>query len=150
MGTINTLGTERAAVVAVLDPDANGAAAYVSAYVSMSTFAQVVAVVQTGILGTSATVDFKLVQATDSSGTGKKDITGKAITQLVKASNDDDQAVINCRADELDVDGYFDYVAMETTVGTATSDTSAIMLGMTPRYAPASDNDLASVQEIIS
>ena len=150
MGTINTLGSERAAVVAVVDPDNNSAAAYTSAYVSMSDFNQVLAIVQTGTLGSSATVDFKLVQATDSSGTSSKDISGKAITQLVKASNDDDQAVINCRSEELDVANGFDYVAMTMTVGTAASDTSAIMLGMTPRYAPASDNDLASVQEIVS
>tara|TARA_Y100001963_G_scaffold114368_1_gene158587 strand:+ start:61 stop:513 length:453 start_codon:yes stop_codon:yes gene_type:complete len=150
MGTINALGSERAAVAAVIDPDANTAAAYTSAYVSMSTFNQVLAIVQTGTLGSSATVDFKLVQATDSSGTSVKDISGKSVTQLVKASNDDDQAVINCRSEELDVDNGFDYVAMVMTVGTAASDTSAIMLGMTPRYAPASDNDLASVQEIVS
>lgn len=150
MGTINSLGSERAAVVAVVDPDENSAAAYTSAYVSMSTFNQVLAIVQTGVLGSSATVDFKLVQATDSSGTSSKDISDKSITQLVKASNDDDQAVINCRSEELDVDNGFDYVAMVMTVGTAASDTSAIMLGMTPRYAPASDNDLASVQEIVS
>ena len=150
MGTINALGSERAAVAAVIDPDANTAAAYTSAYVSMSTFNQVLAIVQTGTLGSSATVDFKLVQATDSSGTSVKDISGKAITQLVKASNDDDQAVINCRSEELDVANGFDYVAMTLTVGTATSDASAIMLGMSPRYAPASDNDLASVQEIVS
>ena len=150
MGTINALGSERAAVAAVIDPDNNSAAAYTSAYVSMSTFNQVLAIVQTGTLGSSATVDFKLVQATDSSGTSVKDISGKSVTQLVKASNDDDQAVINCRSEELDVDNGFDYVAMVMTVGTAASDTSAIMLGMTPRYAPASDNDLASVQEIVS
>ena len=150
MGTINSLGSERAAGVAVVDPDANTAAAYTSAYVSMSDFNQVLAIVQTGVLGSSATVDFKLVQATDSGGTSSKDISGKAITQLVKASNDDDQAVINCRSEELDVANGFDYVAMVMTVGTATSDTSAIMLGMTARYAPASDNDLASVQEIVS
>ena len=150
MGTINALGSERAAVAAVIDPDNNSAAAYTSAYVSMSTFNQRLAIVQTGTLGSSATVDFKLVQATDSSGTSVKDISGKAITQLVKASNDDDQAVINCRSEELDVANGFDYVAMTLTVGTATSDASAIMLGMSPRYAPASDNDLASVQEIVS
>ena len=150
MTTLNTLASERAAVVAVVDPDANSAAAYTSGYVSMSTFRQVMAVVQTGILGSSATVDFKLVQATDSSGTSSKDITGKAVTQLVRASNDDDQAIINCSSDELDVANGFDYVAMVMTVGTATSDCSAIMLGLQPRYAPANDNDLASVVEIVS
>jgi hypothetical protein len=39
-----------------------------------------------GVLGASATVDAKLQQATDNSGTGVKDVTGKAITQLVKAT----------------------------------------------------------------
>ena len=150
MGTINTLGSERAAIVAVVDPDALGTGAATSAYVSLSDFNQVVAIVQAGALGTSATLDFKLVQATDSSGTSSKDITDKSITQFVKASNDDDQAIINCRSDELDVDNGFDYVAMTITIGTATSYASCIMLGLTPRYAPASDNDLASVQEIIS
>jgi len=150
MGTINTLGSERAAVVAVVDPDALGAGAATSAYASMSDFNQVVAIVQAGALGTSATLDFKLVQATDSSGTSSKDITDKSITQFVKATNDDDQAIINCRSDELDVDNGFDYVAMTITIGTATSYASCIMLGVTPRYGPASDNDLASVQEIVS
>jgi hypothetical protein len=37
-----------------------------------------IAVIKTGVLGASATVDAKLQQATDSSGTGVKDITGKA------------------------------------------------------------------------
>ena len=152
MGTINSLGSERAAIAAVIDPDVTTAGAQTSAYVSMSTFNQVMAIVQTGTLGSAATVDFKLVQATDSSGTSSKDITGKAITQLTQGGTDqsDDQAVINCRSEELDVANGFDYVAMTLTVGTATSDASAIMLGMSPRYAPASDNDLASVQEIVS
>ena len=150
MGTINSLGSERVAVVAVVDPDALGTGAATSAYVSMSDFNQVVAVVQAGALGTSATLDFKLVQATDSSGTSSKDITDKSITQFVKATNDDDQAIVNCRSDELDIANGFDYVAMTITIGTATSYASCIMLGVTPRYAPASDNDLASVQEIVS
>jgi hypothetical protein len=45
-----------------------------------------------GVLGAAATVDAKLQQATDTSGTGAKDISGKAITQLVKASNDNNEA----------------------------------------------------------
>ncbi len=150
MSTVNTLPTERVAVVGVIDPDANAAAAYTTAYVSMSTFQSLMAVVQTGVLGASATVDAKLVQATDSSGTGSKDISGKAITQLVKASNDDDQAIITCRSSELDVANSFSHVALTMTVGTATSDCSAIVLGVDARNDPASDNDLASVVEIIS
>ena len=152
MGTINSLGSERAAVIAVIDPDVTTASTVTSTYASMVLFEQVMAVVQSGTLGSSATLDFKLVQATDSSGTSSKDITGKAITQMTQAGTDqsDDQAVINCRADELDVDSGFDHVAMVLVIGAATSDASAILLGLTARYGPASDNDVSTVGEIVN
>lgn len=146
----NKLPSEVAAVGGVIDPDATGASTVVSDYMSMAEFESAMAIIMTGTLGTSATVDAKLVQATDSSGTGSKDITGKAITQLVKASNDDDQAIINCRAEELDIANDFTHVAISLTVGAATSDVGALLLGFNGRYGPASDNDLASVVEIVS
>ena len=147
---MNTLPSEAAAVVAVIDPDANAAGALTSAYVSMSDFESIQAIILSGTMGTSGTLDAKLVQATDSSGTGVKDITGKAITQMVKATNDDDQAVINCRAEELDAANGFDHVALVLTTAVATGDSAAVVMGHNPRFAPASDNDLASVVEIVS
>ena len=140
------LGSEQWAVIGVVDPDANGAAEYLTAAIDMSMWSRIVAVVQTGILGTSATVDFKLTDS-DATGGSYTDISGKAITQLVKASNDDDQAIINLRFDELNTDARFVKAAM--TVGTANSDCSAIVMGL-PRYYPASDNDIASVVEIVN
>lgn len=149
--TINTLPSERVAVAGVIDPDANTAAALTSDYLDMRKFGSALAIIMAGTLGSSATLDAKLVQATDSSGTGVKDITGKAITQLTQAGTDDDkQAIINCRADELDVDNGFTHVAIVMTTAVATSDSGAILLGLDPRYAPASDNDLASVDEIVN
>lgn len=146
----NSLPSERIAVVGTIDPDANAAGAVTSDYGDAGKFGSFMAIAQSGILGTAATLDLKLVQATDSSGTGVKDITGKALTQLVKASNDDDQAIINVRAEELDVANGFAFVAMVHTVATATSDSSAILLGLDPRHGPASDFDLASVVEIVN
>ena len=140
------LGSEQWAVIGVVDPDANGAAEYLTAAIDMSMWSRIVAVVQTGTLGTSATVDLKLTDS-DATGGTYTDISGKAITQLVKASNDDDQAVINLRFDELNTDARF--VKAAVTVGTATSDCSAIVMGL-PRYYPASDNDIASVVEIVN
>jgi hypothetical protein len=62
------------------------------------------AIVGVGVLGSSATVDAKLQQATDSSGTGVKDISGKAITQFTKVGTDDaKQTLINLKQDDLDV-----------------------------------------------
>ena len=151
MANIGTaLSSEVAAVIGTVDPAALTAAAHTSDYVSAADFESIMAIVKTGTLGTSATVDAKLVQATDSSGTGSKDITGKAITQLVKATDDNKQAVINCRAEELDLANSFTHVALTITVGTATSQGDGLLLGLNPRMAPASDNDLASVAEIVS
>ena len=146
----NPLPSHRVAVLGTVDPDANTAAAVATDWVSMAEFDSVMAIIMAGILGTSATIDAKMEQATDGSGTGKKDITGKAITQLVKATDDDKQAIINVRADELDVDNDFTHVRCEMTVGTATSDSAVILLGLDARHGPANESDLASVAEIIA
>ena len=145
----NILPSNRGVVAATIDPDAYTAAAYTSDYVSMATYETMQAIVMVGTMASTSTVDAKLVQATDSSGTGVKDITGKAITQLTEAGTDSDkQAIINCRSDELDVAGGFTHVALVMTVGTAASDAGAILLGFDARYQPATD--LASVDEVIS
>ena len=152
MSNSNTLPSQRVAIVGTVDPDANTVGDKNTDFASMADFDSIMAVISLGILGASATIDAKLEQATDASGTGKKDITGKAITQLVKATDDDKQAIINVRADELDVDGGFDFVRCELTVGTATSDTGVVLLGLDARYGPAdiNDKDLASVAEIVA
>lgn len=146
----NALPSEKVAICATVDPDVLTAAAHTSDYVDISEFESLMAIIMAGTLGTSATMDAKLVQATDSSGTGSKDITGKAITQLVKATDDDKQAIINVRAEELDLANNFTHVAVTVTVGTASSDGGAVILGLNPRYLPASDNDIASVAEIVA
>lgn len=147
----NSLPSERAAIGGVIDPDANGAGALTTDYVNMGEYKSAMGIVLVGTLGTSGTIDAKLVQATDSAGTGSKDITGKAITQLTDAGSDDDkQAIINVRAEELDVDNGFDHVALTLTTAAATSDSAALVLGLDPRNGPASDNDLASVDEIVN
>ena len=146
----NALPSERVAVLGTVDPDVLTAAAHTSDYVDAGNFESIVAVIMAGTLGTCATLDAKLVQATDSSGTGSKDITGKAITQLVKATDDDKQAVINVRSEELDLANSFTHVALTITVGTASSDGGGVLLGMNPRFGPASDNDLSTVAEIVS
>tara|TARA_R110002051_G_scaffold69334_1_gene124719 strand:- start:761 stop:1198 length:438 start_codon:yes stop_codon:yes gene_type:complete len=141
------LGSEQWAVIGVVDPDANTAAQYLTAAIDMSLWSRIVAVVQAGTLGSSGTLDFKLTDASASGGS-YTDITGKAITQLTQAGTDaDKQSIINLRFDELNDDAR--YVKAAMTVGTATSDCSAIVMGL-PRYYPASDNDLSSVDEIVN
>lgn len=149
---INQKPSDRVAVAATIDPDATGASTVTSDWVSMADFGSLLAIIEVGTLGTNATVDAKLRQATDSSGTGAKDITGKAITQITQAGSDqsDTQAVINLFADELDVNNSFTHAQLSITVGTATSDVGGMVLGLDPRYGKASDSDLASVGEIVA
>lgn len=132
----NIKPSEQIALLTVLNPKSQSADTVLTSWVSLANAGAALAVIKTGVLGTSATVDAKLQQATDSSGTGAKDITGKAITQLVKASNDNDQAMINCRADELDADNGFTHVALSVTVGTAACLIDAEIWGFYPRYQP--------------
>lgn len=146
----NALPSERVALLGTVEPDVLTATAHTSDYVDAGNFESIMAIVMAGTLGTSATIDAKLVQATDSSGTGSKDISGKAITQLVKATDDNKQAIINVRSEDLDMANGFSHVAVTVTVGAASSDGGAVLLGLNPRYGPASDNDLASVAEIVA
>jgi hypothetical protein len=144
------LPSERAGVVGVIDPDLNAAGTVTSGWIDMGAFQAVLAIVMAGDLGTSATLDAKFEQATDGSGTGAKDVTGAAITQMVDGTDDNTQALINLHASDLDLANGFSHVRLSMTVTTASSDSSAVVLGFDPRYAPASSNDLASVAEIIS
>lgn len=154
----NALPSEKAAVVGTIDPDAYAAAddtPYVSDYVDMADFNQLLAVLLAGTVAASVTINAKLVQATSAAGAGAKDVTGKAITALTTADSDK-QVLINCRADDLDAAGGFRYVALSVTISdsaspdAAAADFGAVLLGFDPRYGPADDYDLASVDEIVN
>lgn len=141
--------SEKIAILAALDPVSQAAGTVVTGWVSVANFLSIMALIQTGVLGASATVDAKLRQAKDSSGTAAKDITGKSITQIVKASGDSKQAIIECRAEDLDGEGGFTYVALSLTVGVAASMVGAALIGGNARYMPAPDFDAASVVQIV-
>ena len=148
---MNLRPSDEIAVVGAIDPDATAAGTVTSGWIDASDFEGFYAVVQAGTLGTSATVDAKIEQATDSSGTGAKDVSGSDITQLTQAGTDSDkQAVISLRASALDVDNSFNYIRLSITVGTATSDVGGLVVGTNPKTAPASDNDASTVDEVVN
>ena len=140
---------DNAAVLAVIDPDAYGVSTEVSDWVDASQFHQILAIVMAGTLGSSATIDGKIRQATSAAGAGAKDIAGAAITQMTKSAGDDKQALISLNTDALDIAGGFRYVALSMTIGGAPADAGGLIVGLAPRVGPASDNDLASVDEIV-
>ncbi|MAQ82244.1 MAG: hypothetical protein CMH12_03315 [Maritimibacter sp.] len=147
-----TPASHRAAVVGVIDPDVTAAGTVTTGWIPMSKFGLIMATVMAGTLGSSATVNAKLEQATDASGSGAKDIAGAAITELSQGGTDDSdkQAVIQCYGEDLDLANNFTHVRLSVTVATASCDVGALVIGMDPRYGPASDNDLASVAEIVT
>lgn len=148
---LNALASELVGVVATIDPDAYTANTYTSDWVAAKDFQQFMAIVMLGDLGAEAEVTAKLEQATDSSGTGAKDITSKSVSTLTHSPADSDkQAIINLRPEELDVLNSFTHFRLSMTISTATSDAGAIVLGLNPRNGLASDSDLSSVDEIVA
>ncbi len=145
----NAKGSELLSILATIDPASISAGTVTTGWVSAGNHHNLLAVIQTGTLGTSATLDAKLQQASDSTGAGAKDVSGKAIAQIVKATGDNKQALINLRPDELDVANGFAFVRLSLTVGTAASVAGAQLLGVNPRYASADAFNQAAVVQII-
>ena len=145
----NAKASELLAVLATIDPVSQAAGNVTTGWISVANHHGLLAVIQTGVLGASATLDAKVQQATDSSGTGAKDITGKALTQIVKATGDNKQALINVKPEELDTVNGFGFIRLSITVGVAASLTSAQLLGINPRFAPADAGNQAGVAQIV-
>lgn len=157
MLTANMLVSEGADIIATIDPDAYSANTYTSDVFDMSKYERVIAIVMAGDLGSSATLDAKLQHGAASNLSDAEDITGKAITQLTQAGTDSDkQAVIELRPDEMKgaalsfKSGTTRYARLSMTVGVAASDCGAIVLGFGRRQGVGSDNDLASVDEVVA
>lgn len=146
----NARATEQIAILDSLDPVSQAAATVTTGWISAAGFHRFMAMINTGTLGASATVDAKIQQATDNSGTGVKDVTGKAITQIVKASGDNKQALINLRPEELDVNNGFAFFRLSITVGTAASLIAANVLGVVARNSPASTLNNTDVTQIVA
>jgi hypothetical protein len=146
---LNAKGSEQLSLLATIDPVSQAAGAASSAWVSAVNFHNFLALIQTGVLGTAATLDAKISQAQDNTGTGAKDLTAKAITQIVKATGDNKQALINFRPDDLDANNGFAFVRLTLTVGTAASIVSGQLLGLDPRYATADAFNQAAVTQIV-
>lgn len=89
--------------------------------------------VNLGVLGTAATVDFK-VQESAALGSGYTDVTGAAITQRVKATDDGKKALI-----ALYLPARKDFLRGVLTIGAAASLVQVDMVFIGPRQGGAVD-----------
>ena len=148
---MNKTPSEASAVVGIIDPDAYAAAAYTTEYIALKDFQRFQAIVQVGDFVSTGTLDAKLIAYTSSGGAGATDIPGSSITQMTQAGTDSNkQAIINLNTDALAGTPKFTHFKLSVTLGTAGADMGAVVLGFGPKYGPASDSDLTTVDEIIS
>lgn len=117
-----------------------------AAYIEVGQFERFAFALDVG--ATDQGIAFKVVQATDSAGTGSKDITSAAITALT-ATDDNKQVLIEVQTAKLDINNGFNYVACTTTLtgGSATVGHS-VFYGINPKVAPVTQ-PAAFVQQVL-
>ncbi len=137
---------ERMSLVGAIDPQLVDNTSKTSDWAAGADFEEFEILLMVG--ATATTVNAKVQGATDASGTGAADLTGKAITEL-EAADDNKQVRIRVSAEELRAQSK-SHLALVVTVGDGTSGAqiAAAIYGLKPHYLPA-DEDLASVDETV-
>jgi hypothetical protein len=113
-----------------------------SGWLEWGSFHELLLLVSVGDMAANATFDITVQQATDSSGTGAKNIVGKdgtdiTFAQMTQAGTDSNKAVIASLLPEyLDVDNRFTHVRFVFTPATAAVEFAAFVFGLHPRFAP--------------
>jgi hypothetical protein len=142
----------QATLQATVDPISQGVGTVTTGWVNATGFAGgMFAVVQAGVLGAAATVDAKLQYAQDGSGTGAADIPGKAITQILKATGDNKQAVIRVPRWQIDMASSpgHPFVRLSITVGGAASLVAGALYGVGNSYGGQSVQLAGSVAQVV-
>lgn len=136
------------AVVDVIDPQAitAGATGVLTGAIDMKNFSKVAAIITSGTLGASGTLDAKWVGCDTSGGTYAL-VTGRAITQLVKASNDNDVVILEVDEQAVAAQG-FRYVKLNLVAGTANATSAAVVIGLPANYGGAGALNNADVVEV--
>jgi hypothetical protein len=131
--------TEALAVLGQLAPSSLSAAAHTVGPFNTKLFRRIVAIVNIGALGSSATVDvqFKAINSSSSYVA----VTGTTITQITTGSTN--LVLVELRAETLAAQNLGPNVELVITVGTAASQVSAVVLG-TAGYYPSSDYNVVT------
>lgn len=138
--------SERAGVVGTIDPQTVVNSEVFSDVVDMSKFAELMAVFLLGNMA-NETITATLYYC-DSDGGNAVAISGKQLALSASASaNDNTQVQMNLKAEEVITTSLQTkrYVKAGLVTGNSSGGPAAVLLlGMNPRFGPASDDDLAS------
>lgn len=142
--------SDRVAVLAAVGPDSRTGGFVTTPWVHIDQFASVMGLIVLGGLATGHTVNALFQQAQDTAGTGVKLVEGTVIEPLRETGDpdQDQQAVINLHASDLDLENGFEYIRIELTRSGAASIAGAVILGFDPRYMPASEHGAEGVQYV--
>lgn len=137
------------AVAGVIDPQVvtAGATGVLTAAIDMQNFNQLMFVAQSGTLGASGTLDVTAL-ASDASGGTYAALTGKAATQLVKATGDSKIVVLHVTEADVAAAGKR-YVKFKIAAGTANATSGGVVLGVPANYGGAGASNLAAVVEVV-
>lgn len=136
---------EKLPVIEVIQPQAitAGATGALTGAIDMTKYSRVIAILSSGTLGASGTLDFKAVASATSGGTYAA-IDGKAITQMVKATNDNDVAIIEVDAGDVAALSK-QYLKFNAVAGTANATSAVVVLGVPRGY----DADLVEFANVV-
>jgi len=136
---------EKLPVIEVIQPQAitAGATGVLTGAIDMQKYSRVMAVLLSGTIGASGTLDFH-AEASATSGGTYATITGKEATQLVKASNDNDVVVLEVDAGDVAALSKR-YVKFNAIAGTANATSAVVVLGVPRNY----DADLVEFANVV-
>ena len=136
---------EKLPVIEVIQPQAitAGATGVLTGAIDMTKYSRVMAVLLSGTLGASGTLDFH-AEASATSGGTYATITGKEATQLVKASNDNDVVVLEVDAGDVAALSK-QFVKFNAVAGTANATSAVVVFGVPRGY----DADLVEFANVV-
>lgn len=137
---------EKLPVIEVIQPQAitAGATGVLTGAIDMQKYSRVMAVLLSGTIGASGTLDLT-AKASDASGGTYTALSGKAITQLVKATNDNDVVVLEVDAADVASVSGARYVKFNAVAGTANATSAVVVLGVPRNY----DADLVEFANVV-
>lgn len=139
--------SEALALVSTIDPQTVANSEKIGDYVDMADYHEIIAIFSLGNMA-AETIDCRLQEALTSAGGSAQ--AAKSATQLAAhaSNNDNTQIIISLKSEDMDTDDSYRYVAPRMVTGNTTGGAaSCVVLGL-PKNLPATDFNLASVQEV--